>query len=100
MTASWTKTLRSFSVAGIAAALAFTPALMGSANATPVRPWMNTALSPEQRAAKLISAMNLSQKIHMLSGTVTLNMVSTLKMAFFTPMHRARRACCTAGSAP
>ena len=69
MTASWTKTLRSFSVAGIAAALAFTPALMGSANATPVRPWMNTALSPEQRAAKLISAMNLSQKIHMLSGT-------------------------------
>ncbi len=28
------------------------------------------------------------------------NMVSTLKITFFTPMHRARRACCTAGSAP
>ena len=30
---------------------------------------MNTSLSPEQRAAKLVSAMDLSQKIHMLSGT-------------------------------
>ena len=37
---------------------------------------------------------------YIFSGTLILNMVSTLKMAFFTPMHRARRACCTAGSAP
>ena len=38
--------------------------------------------------------------LYIFSGTLILNMVSTLKMAFFTPMHRARRACCTAGSAP
>lgn len=68
MTASWTKTLRSLSVAGLAAALAFTPALMGSANATPVRPWMNTALTPEQRADKLLKAMTFSQKVHMTHG--------------------------------
>ena len=37
---------------------------------------------------------------YIFSGTVILNMVSTLKMTFFTPMHRARRACCTAESAP
>ena len=37
---------------------------------------------------------------YIFSGTLILNMVSTLKMTFFTPMHRARRACCTAGSAP
>lgn len=37
---------------------------------------------------------------YIFSGTLILNMVSTLKITFFTPMHRARRACCTAGSAP
>ena len=37
---------------------------------------------------------------YIFSGTLILNMVSTLKMTFFTPMHKARRACCTAGSAP
>lgn len=62
-------TARGLSALGIAAVVALTPALMGSAGATPARPWMNTALTPEQRAAKLVSAMNLSQKIHMLSGT-------------------------------
>ena len=37
---------------------------------------------------------------YIFSGTLILNIVSTLKITFFTPMHRARRACCTAGSAP
>lgn len=37
---------------------------------------------------------------YIFSGTLILNMVSTLKITFFTPMHRAKRACCTAGSAP
>ena len=62
-------TARGLFTLGIAAVVALTPALMGSAGATPARPWMNTSLSPEQRAAKLVSTMNLSQKIHMLSGT-------------------------------
>ena len=37
---------------------------------------------------------------YIFSGTLILNMVSTLKITFFTPMHRAKRDCCTAGSAP
>ena len=35
--------------------------------ASPSCPWMNTALTPQQRATELVSAMSLDQKIAMLS---------------------------------
>ena len=34
----------------------------------PQRPWMNTALTPDQRADALIAQMTLSEKLAMLSG--------------------------------
>ena len=42
----------------------------------------------------------IRRETYIFSGTLILNMVSTLKMAFLTPMQRARRACWRAGSAP
>src|SRR5438270_11426642 len=52
-----------------AAALAAAPATLAPAQSTPQCPWMNASLSPDQRAAKLVAAMNIDQKIAMLSQT-------------------------------
>ncbi len=38
-------------------------------------------------------------RLYIFSGTVTLNMVSTLAMTVFTATHSPSRACCKAGSA-
>lgn len=69
MSTSQKKTARGLFTLGIATVIALTPSFTSSAAEASSRPWMNTSLSPEQRAAKLVSAMDLSQKIHMLSGT-------------------------------
>lgn len=69
MSSSSKKAMRRLTALGLATAVALTPALNGAAaKAAPPRPWMNTALTDSQRATKLLKAMNLSQKIHMLHG--------------------------------
>ena len=63
------KLARNILALGVATAVGLAPALNGaSANAAPPRPWMNTALTASQRADKLLSAMTLEQKVHMLHG--------------------------------
>jgi beta-glucosidase len=57
-------------VAGIAAAAvvaAGAPAAPAAAE-PPDRPWMNTALDPDQRAALLLAAMTLEEKIELMTG--------------------------------
>src|SRR5947209_7373291 len=59
-------------VTAATAALATTALLAGGAAApavaqSPSCPWMNTSLAPEQRAQMLVAAMNIDQKIAMLS---------------------------------
>jgi beta-glucosidase len=55
----------------VLAGLTVAPDLSGTRPAAraagPSCPWMNTALSPAQRAQKLVSAMNIDQKLAMLS---------------------------------
>jgi beta-glucosidase len=58
-------------LASAAALLAITSVTGGGVSAAKTRapkcPWMNTALSPDKRARKLVSAMTIDQKIAMLS---------------------------------
>ena len=50
----------------VGSGLALVPVTMGSA--APVRPWMNTALPPDQRAKLLVQAMTLDEKLGMVNG--------------------------------
>jgi beta-glucosidase len=54
-----------------ATALLFGPGAAGPSGtargASPACPWMNTALSPQQRASELVAAMTIDQKLAMLS---------------------------------
>src|SRR5947209_457506 len=53
---------------GASAVLLATVAVaLAPAQSSPQCPWMNTSLSPDQRAAKLVAAMNIDQKIAMLA---------------------------------
>jgi beta-glucosidase len=44
-------------------------AQVGSESATPPAPWMNTSLSPDERAALVVKEMTLDEKISLLHGT-------------------------------
>src|SRR2546421_11587914 len=54
-------------LAAAAALLAAAPAALAPAQSSPQCSWMNTSLSPDERAAKLVAAMNIDQKIAMLA---------------------------------
>src|SRR2546421_2346729 len=54
-------------LAAAAARLAAAPAALAPAQSSPQCSWMNTSLSPDERAAKLVAAMNIDQKIAMLA---------------------------------
>ena len=71
MTNQTRKMTKNLITLGAAVAVALTPALTGSAAATSARPWMNTALTPEQRAKKLLKVMNLEQKVTLVHGVLT-----------------------------
>src|SRR4051812_37786906 len=63
----------------VGSGLALAPVAMGSA--APVRPWMNTALPPDQRAKLLVQAMTLDEKvlqIHMMDTSVHPREVQTI----------------------
>ncbi|MEA2311563.1 MAG: beta-glucosidase, partial [Solirubrobacteraceae bacterium] len=53
-------------LAVMAATSVAAPAAKAPAQSSPQCPWMDTSLSPSQRAARLVAAMNLDQKIAML----------------------------------
>ncbi|NMR20974.1 beta-glucosidase [Cellulomonas fimi] len=52
------------------AGTAATAPAVGAQAAAPAHPWMDTSLSPEQRAALLLDAMTLDQKLQQLTGAM------------------------------
>jgi len=50
-------------------ALLSVSAQIGSEHATPPTPWMNTSLSPDERAALVVKEMTLDEKVSLLHGT-------------------------------
>jgi hypothetical protein len=57
-------------VALVSFGLSFTHEGVSRAQGTPNLPWMNTSLTPEQRADLLIPQMTLEQKVQQLSNDV------------------------------
>jgi beta-glucosidase len=48
---------------------AFIPAVIAQSHSKPQQPWMNTKLSPDERASMVIKEMTLDEKIQLLHGT-------------------------------
>ena len=55
-------------VVGVAAAALVITALPATAAVAVDEPWMNTALSPDERAALLLDAMTLEEKVELMTG--------------------------------